>query len=116
MNLKYIRSTIVVLGLVFSQNALAHSSLQTSPQDGDTLQNSPDSILIQYEKLTKILKFSIKNSDDTKIEFTKPPKKGFMKTYRSTVKDLPAGVYTVKWTAIGEDGHPTKSKFSFTIQ
>ncbi|MFG0229605.1 copper homeostasis periplasmic binding protein CopC [Achromobacter sp. 413638] len=31
-------------------------------------------------------------------------------------KDLPAGVYTVKWQALSKDGHKTNGAWSFTIK
>jgi len=31
-------------------------------------------------------------------------------------KDLPAGVYTVKWQALSKDGHKTSGSWSFTVK
>ena len=116
MNLKYMRTVFMVLGLVFTTSAIAHSSMVTSPQDGAMMENSPDSIMVQFDKISKILKFSIENSKGDEIEFTPPSGKGFTNMYEAVVNNLPSGMYMVNWSAIGKDGHPVKNNFSFTVK
>lgn len=116
MNSNYIRAALLALGLAFAPNAFAHSSMETSPQNGAMMEKSPDSIMIQFDKMSKILKFSIEDSNGKEVEFTPPSDKGFTDMYEAVVNELPAGMYMVNWSAIGKDGHPVKNNFSFTVK
>lgn len=107
---------ILVINLLVSPAAWAHSSMTTEPKDEAVLTKAPEFIELKFGKMVRMLKFSILDADENKIEFSTQNGKKFTDIYKAKLSDLATGEYFITWRAMGKDGHPMKNKFSFSVE
>ncbi|PCI88161.1 MAG: copper resistance protein [Hyphomicrobiales bacterium] len=115
-SLKTYAAVMLVANLLMSQVAWAHSSMTTVPKNEAVLTTAPEFIEMKFGKMVRVLKFSIVDADENKIEFTTESGKKFIDIYEAKLSNLAKGEYTITWRAMGKDGHPMKDKFSFAVK
>ena len=111
---------LIATAVASSGSALAHATLkQASPSARAALDAPPKEVVLVFnEKLEgsfssiKVLdpsgkdvataKASVDQSDPTKLRLDVPP--------------LASGIYTVRWSTVGPDGHPRKGDYTFTVK
>lgn len=111
---------ILLLGLMLiwllPGAALAHSTLETAePGVGSTVDASPDSIQLSFNTdIEKISNFKLFNEQGEQVGLGQTNVEG-----PTMAADVPSalsnGVYTVKWTIVGADGHAVPGEYTFTV-
>ncbi|WP_169082707.1 copper resistance protein CopC [Paenibacillus sp. PL91] len=97
--------------------ALAHSKLETAvPAKDATVNVSPELIELTFNtKIEKLSNFKILNAAGEEMEKDKVEVSG-MSMSGALPAELPNGIYTVKWTIIGADGHSVEGDYAFTVE
>lgn len=114
--MKTYAALIIAINLLVSHAAWAHSSMTTEPKDNAVLTTAPEFIEMKFGKMVRMLKFSIVDANENKIEFSTQNGKKFTDIYKAELSDLAKGEYFITWRAMGKDGHPMKNKFSFIVK
>ncbi|WP_053374832.1 copper resistance CopC family protein [Paenibacillus sp. FJAT-27812] len=97
--------------------ALAHSKLETAvPGKDATVNVSPERVELTFNtKIEKLSNFKVLNAAGEEMEKDKV-EVGGMKMSGALPAVLPNGIYTVKWTIIGADGHSVEGDYAFTVE
>ena len=110
-------------GIAFARPVLAsrfHAHLERSePTANDTLAAAPRVLKLWFSEKIELKTSNVKLEGaagavalgDLMREDTKDAP-----VTAAVTKVLPAGSYTVRWTAGGSDGHPTKGTYSFILK
>lgn len=96
--------------------ALAHSRLEHAvPAQDATVAVPPERIELTFNtKIEKLSNFKVLNAAGEVIDTDKAEVNG--ETMSGTVPAvLPNGIYKVKWTIIGADGHSVEGGYAFTV-
>lgn len=91
--LKTYAAVILAVNLLMSQAAWAHSSMTTEPQDQAVLVMSPEFIEMKFGKVVRMLKFSIVDVDENRMEFGAENGKKFTNIYKAKLSSLAKGQY-----------------------
>lgn len=95
----------------------AHAHLEkTEPAANSTVQTAPKTVQLFFNEALDlaVTKLEIKGpSDKVKLTGTHAMGKSIMANVEGSMTD---GVYTVLWTTAGDDGHPQKGEFKFTLK
>lgn len=96
--------------------ALAHSTLEDAvPAQDATVTASPERIELTFNtKIEKLSNFKLLDAGGQQLETEKAVVQG-KKMSGAVIKPLSNGIYTVKWTIIGADGHSVEGSYSFTV-
>lgn len=120
MTVKNVKAMLgVVAGLLLGVSALlqAHAHLEkTEPAANAILQTAPKTVQLFFNEALDlaVTKLEIKGpSDKVKLVGTHAMGKSLMATVEGMTAD---GVYTVLWSTAGDDGHPQKGEFKFTLK
>ncbi|WP_168121664.1 copper resistance protein CopC [Paenibacillus sp. HB172176] len=107
---------VILLLFVMPAAAFAHSTVKSAAPDKDsTVAESPVEVEMTFStKIESLSTFKLYDSAGEQVETGKPEASG------STLKaalpaKLPNDTYTVKWTAVGADGHAVEGEYSFTV-
>ena len=106
--------------LTFPRQALAHGLLKSStPTAGAHLVNAPGAIVLTFSEspsmsLTSMRLVAPDGSDVALGAITRDTSADFSITAAVSVA-LTSGVYAVHWQMAGDDGHPTRGSFQFTL-
>lgn len=108
--------TVLLFSFLFSAQVKAHTPIEDSnPRDGEVITEELHEVsLIFGTKIEQTSKFDVLNSNGEMIEqanFTLQD--NAMKA--SFYEPLENGSYQVKWSIIGEDGHPIEGIIAFTV-
>ena len=112
--------------------AFGHSPLfSVEPADGAVLKNSPVKIEMKFKSSVKLIKLdmqklksektgSLLNSlfsknEGEEIVLNSKFLMGISEQHSVELPELGTGAYTVKWRALGKDGHLIKGDFSFKV-
>lgn len=112
-------ASIAMLLSLPASMAFAHAKLSSSTPAADSAGRSPTAIELHFNEGVELKMSSVKllaadgsavavmSMNDTKD-----------RTMLSIMPNSPlnAGRYTVKWSAVTDDGHKTQGTFSFTVQ
>jgi methionine-rich copper-binding protein CopC len=118
MILKAIRIAAIAGG-VFAAAVIvrAHAKLEkTEPAANATVASVPNHVQLFFNETPDLAvsKLEIKGpSDKVKLVNTHVMGKSLMAMVEGEMTD---GVYTVLWTTAGDDGHPQKGEFKFTLK
>ena len=98
----------------------AHASLQASePPAGSTLAAAPKQIRLHFNEALEPAFASVKltgvDGKDVAVEKAAVDKADG-KVLVLSLPALPPGAYTVKWSAMGHDGHRMKGALGFTVR
>ncbi len=109
----------VVAGLMLGVSTLvqAHAKLEkTEPATNATVTTVPAHVQLFFNEAldVAVTKLSIKGpSDKVKLVKTHAMGKSIMASVDGEMTD---GLYTIEWSTAGDDGHPQKGEFSFTLK
>ena len=112
-------ATLAALAIVASASVLvrAHAKLEkTEPAANATVQTAPTHVQLFFSEAPDVAvsKIEIKGaSDKVKLVQAHVMGKSLMATVQGEMSD---GVYTVLWQTSGDDGHPQKGEFAFTLK
>lgn len=100
--------------------ALAHAHLQGStPDAGARLAAAPTEIRLTFSELPELAVSSVRLTGPGGVDVPLGALAVAAGAPRAVVTairgPLVAGAYTVIWQAVGDDGHPTRGQFAFTI-
>ena len=113
------RIALATLAATLSPLAFAHASLVDSfPAKDQTVTGSPSEIHLTFNEHVearycriKLVSNAGKNFDADRPAADKANPNAIV----AAVPVLRPGVYSVRWTAVGGDGHKTHGDFSFTV-
>ena len=97
--------------------ASAHDAfVGSTPKAGSTLTTAPTSVTVSFEEppLAAGLAVAVTAPDTTLVTFGDPVLTG-TDVVSPLVPLTQAGVYTVAWRVVADDGHPVTGTFSFTL-
>ena len=113
------RIALATLAAALGPPALAHASLVDSfPAKGQTLTGSPAEIHLRFNEQVEPRYCRIKVVSDTGKNFDADRPAADKTRPNAIVAAIPVlkpGVYSARWTAVGDDGHKTHGDFSFTV-
>ncbi len=114
---RVLMTALAVLGLLWmAVPAQAHNTLVgTDPSDGDTAE---DVTQVQIEFVEDVLKvgLSVQVVGEDGVDYSSgDPRVEDVRFVVQDVSELPPGPYKVTWRVVGDDGHPIKGKFGFTV-
>ena len=127
------KNLLLAILSVLSLAANAHSPIvSSSPKNGEMLDLPPTEIVMEFKSPAKLIKVDLMKSSDKQGKSlldglfggddgeSVPLGKSFLMTIdkRQVIRlpSLEEGRYTLKWRAMGEDGHVIKGDLTFTIQ
>ena len=111
------RAALAALLLAVATPLLAHEGeLGSTPEDGATVQGSPEKIGIEFEGAMSITQFDV-SGPDGRVRLTNPPGNDPTERYFvEPAEPLPAGDYQVRWRGLARDGHMMSDGFRFTVE
>ena len=114
--MKFFNSAVVILGLVLTFSASAHISLkQSTPTQEAMLMQSPEQLSLTFGGEVRLAKVIIKDEKNNSINFDFKPSSTPSTDFSWSLPSLAQGTYTVKWTALGGDGHKMTDTFRFMV-
>ncbi|HGH7179629.1 TPA: copper resistance CopC/CopD family protein [Bacillus luti] len=110
--------TSVSVFLFSHSSVFAHTSVVgTSPKEEEVLTVQPEQIILEFSELVtgkvvniELLDPSAKRVQVSKVEMLDDPTKIKVK-----IPNLNNGTYTVRWSMISADGHPSEGSYTFSI-
>ena len=114
--MKFFNSAVAILGLVLTFSASAHISLkQSTPAQEAMLMKSPEQLSLTFGGEVRLAKVIIKDEKNKSINFDFKPSATPSTDFNWSIPSLAQGTYTVKWTALGGDGHKMTGTFRFMV-
>ena len=114
--MKFFNSAVAILGLVLTFSASAHISLkQSTPAQEAMLMKSPEQLSLIFGGEVRLAKVIIKDEKNKTINFDFKPSATPSTDFNWSLPSLAQGTYTVKWTALGGDGHKMTGTFRFMV-
>ena len=98
--------------------ALAHAQLMKAEPAVNASVGAPKTLVLHFNEALEAKVSSVKLTDiDGKNIAIKAAAAPDSKSLAATPSAaLSPGLYTVNWTAVGDDGHPMKGTYSFTVK
>ena len=114
--MKFFNSAVAILGLVLTFSASAHISLKQSiPAQEAMLMQGPEELSLIFSGEVRLAKVIIKDEKNKSINFDFKPSSTPSTDFSWSLPSLVQGTYTVKWTALGGDGHKMTGTFRFMV-
>lgn len=111
---------LITSSAALSGSAFAHAAIkESSPSASATLNTPPKEVVLVFNEKLEGAFSSIKVLDKAgkevatskaRVDASDPTK------LHLDVPTLTSGTYTVRWTAVGPDGHPRKGDYAFTVK
>ncbi|MGB5863142.1 MAG: copper resistance CopC family protein [Sulfitobacter sp.] len=115
MNGKIIWAVIFTLALGIGQ-AGAHSKKEkTEPVNGAVLEASPEAIEMTFNMPLRVTLITLTDQDSVTHEMIRTDNMQPVSQFSAAVPVLPAGIYSVDWRGLADDGHPMQGEFSFEV-
>ena len=111
------RLGLAVLLLLAAPLVWGHASVvDTQPEDGGTVTESPETIGIEFDGEMQLTEFQVTGPDGSvSLENGLEGESG--KQFEiAPAESLPAGDYTVSWRGLAADGHAMSGSFRFTVE
>ena len=115
--IKKVSLLFLLLFILFSKQALAHTSLEDStPKDGEVITEPIRELtLIFGTKVEQNSRINVSNSNGEPVKLG-----NFVieedEMWATFLQPLKNGNYKVDWEIIGADGHPIEGTFSFSVE
>ena len=114
--MKFFNSAVAILGLVLTFSASAHISLKQSiPAQEAMLMQGPEELSLIFSGEVRLAKVIITDEKNKTINFDFKPSATPSTDFNWSLPSLAQGTYTVKWTALGGDGHKMTGTFRFMV-
>jgi copper transport protein len=108
---------VALLALAFPGAAWAHATLlNVSPSVGERLASSPRVVRLGFDQSVKTLPNGIRVYDADGRLVSRVAHNAGPRTVEVTVRRLPKGAYTVRWSAISNDSHVGHGVFTFGVR
>ncbi len=110
--------TVSVPLLLAGGPVLAHAQLTTAEPKANASVSAPSAIVLHFNEALEAKLSNFKLTDiDGKAVVVKPAAAPDNKSISAMPSaPLTPGLYTVSWTAVGDDGHPMKGTYSFSVK
>lgn len=108
---------LFIAALCLANNTYAHAGLEkTIPSANSTLAISPANLVLEFDNTVMLVKLAL-DDDNQKppVNLAFKPSSTLMKTHTLTLPKLTDGHYTVKWSAMGKDGHAMNGSYVFMV-
>lgn len=98
--------------------AHAHDTLiATDPEDGATLETSPEQITLTYSANILDVSPVVRISDEDGELLTEiTPRVDGPDAIADITEPLPAGTHTIQWRVVSSDGHPIEGALTITVE
>ena len=98
--------------------AHAHDTLiATDPEDGTTLETSPEQITLTFSANVLDVSPVVRISDEDGELLTEiTPRVEGPEAIADITEPLPAGTHTIQWRVVSSDGHPIEGEFTITVE
>ena len=114
--MKFFNIATAVLGLALTFSASAHISLkQSTPESNVMLMQSPKQLTLTFSGEVRLAKVLVSDSENQRVDFSFKPSATPNKNFNWSLPNLSEGSYTVKWIALGGDGHKMSGTFNFML-
>ena len=101
--------------VVFSAAAFAHTPLKSSSPAADSTVAGVSVIEIEFNGPVRLVRLRVTQGEvEIPTEFAPNPEP--LASFEIAAGNIPAGLVTVGWAAIGADGHTLTDTFSFTVE
>ncbi|MGM0672068.1 copper resistance protein CopC [Thioalkalivibrio sp.] len=108
---------LAALLLAVAMPLAAHDGAPGStPEDGATVQGSPEEIGIEFEGAMRITQFDVTGPDGRVRLADRPGSDPTERYFVEPAEPLPAGDYEVRWRGLARDGHTMSDGFRFTVE
>ena len=113
--LKTIIASVATIGLLSASPAFAHAALKVSaPQSGATVA-APQNLSLTFSEKVRLTQVKLtadgKDVSGVQVDRTAVP----APTFTVPLPKLAPAKYEVRWSALGDDGHPVNGTFTFTV-
>ncbi|MGY0555230.1 copper resistance CopC family protein [Vreelandella sp. 2A-K22] len=116
-SLPIVHATLATLLISLAIPALAHEGrTSTSPKDGDTVQDSPAKIGIEFGDVMRITQFEVTGPNGSVPLDGQPGSEQVERYFVKPGEVLSAGNYQVRWRGLSDDGHMMSDGFNFSIE
>ena len=114
--MKKVITLLSLLLVMVPSVALAHTGLlESNPTEGQIITEEVKDIELTFKGHIQTLSKMVLDQDRKEFEWVEL-KKEDTKMIGILAEPLENGSYVVKWTIIGEDGHPVEGTVSFSVQ
>ena len=115
MHGKIIWVALFTLALGIGQ-AVAHSKKErTEPMNGAVLDASPETIAMTFNMPLRVTLITLTDQDSVTHDVIRTDNMQPVSEFSAAVPKLPAGLYSVAWRGLADDGHPMQGAFSFEV-
>lgn len=118
-----VRKTACFLGLsasliLVATQAFAHATLVRAEPGANASVGAPQTIVLHFNEAleARVSSFKVTDIDGKEVMVMTAPAPDNKSLAAKPHSALTAGLYTVSWTAVGDDGHPMKGTYSFTVK
>lgn len=110
------RIVAATLLLAVAVSVAAHEAkLSSTPEDGATIESSPERIGIEFDGAMRITQFEVTGPDGRVALADEPGNDPTEAYFAKPAKPLAPGRYEVRWRGLARDGHMMAGGFSFTV-
>ncbi|QLJ10139.1 MULTISPECIES: copper resistance CopC family protein [Pseudoalteromonas] len=114
--MKFFKYVALMFVLTMPFMASAHVSVtHTLPQDKAMLMSSPEQLSLAFSGKVRLAKIVVQDAHKQPIDFDFKPTAAPSSDFSWPLPHLKQGNYTVKWIALGGDGHKMTGEFTFMI-
>ncbi|PAJ71888.1 copper resistance protein CopC [Pseudoalteromonas sp. NBT06-2] len=114
--MKFFNTAITLLSLALTFSASAHVSLkQSTPKSDAMLMQSPEKLSLTFSGDVRLAKVTVKNAKNKAMDINFKPSATPNNNFSWSLPNLETGNYTVKWFALGGDGHKMSESFNFMV-
>ncbi|MGM0614663.1 MAG: copper resistance CopC family protein [Pseudomonadota bacterium] len=111
------RAALASLLLTLALPVLAHQeTTETSPENGTTLNGSPEQIGVAFDGVMRITQFEVTGPEGVVRLESQPGNEEVERFFAKPQQALPAGDYEVNWRGLSTDGHMMSESFNFSIE
>jgi methionine-rich copper-binding protein CopC len=115
-NWRWIARGLATAGLMAMVTAaLGHGRAETTPADGASLTEPPETIAVAFEAPTRVTSLKVTGPDGAVALASPPTKEATERIEVKPAEALVPGEHTVQWRALGSDGHAFKGSMAFTV-
>jgi methionine-rich copper-binding protein CopC len=96
----------------------AHAALKTANPAPNATVMAPKDIVLHFSEALemKLSNFKLTKADGAEVMTMAMPAPDKLSLAAMPMSPLAPGLYTVSWTAVGDDSHPNKGSYSFTVK
>ena len=114
--MKFLNIAATILGLALTFSASAHISLkQSTPTSEAMLMQSPEQLTLTFSGEVRLAKVLLNDAKNQQVDFDFKPSATPNADFNWLLPKLDKGNYSVKWIAMGGDGHKMSGTFDFMV-